>query len=440
MANDIKNINQAEKVQILKKLFSLQRFGIKPGLERTIRLLEAYGNPHLNFPSIHVAGTNGKGSVCSMVASILTEAGYKVGLYTSPHIIDFNERIRINGKTITDDELISLTNELMPVSDKLGCTFFEITTAMAFKYFSDKKIDISVIETGMGGRFDSTNVLNPIISAITPIGLDHQEYLGNTLEEIAFEKAGIIKVGVPVIIGDDNKKIEHIFLKKAEEMNSEIIFVENQFHSEVKEYSADLSMTIKVESENFSFNTLNVETGGKHQLNNVLTALAIIKKISNQYSIKETAIVEGLSNIRENTGLVGRLELLRKKPPLVIDVAHNPASVQVAVDTLLVSGYKDTKWTIVFGAMADKDILQMLKILEPICNKLIATRPNIERAEKVENIIEFAKNAGINKTESSSSVSNAVQTAFSNQTPILIIGSFYLIGEALLELKNISVQ
>ncbi len=204
-----------KKEEILAHLFSLQRFGIKPGLERTQHLLNFLGNPQNSFPSVHIAGTNGKGSVCSMLASVFMEAGYKTALYTSPHLVRFNERIRVNIIEISDNDIIRLAEILMPEGEKIGATFFEITTAMAFRYFAEQKVNVAVIETGLGGRFDSTNVLKPLLSVITSLDIDHTEYLGKTIKDIAFEKAGIIKENTPVIVSRNSTEAISVIKEKS---------------------------------------------------------------------------------------------------------------------------------------------------------------------------------------------------------------------------------
>ena len=224
------------KKEVLDKLFSLHRFGIKPGLERTLSLLKFIGNPHLKLKFVHVAGTNGKGSVCSTIFSILFEAGYKVGLYTSPHIFDFSERIRINDICITEDEIIDFSNLIIPFALELGATFFEVTTVMAFYFFEKNNVDIAVIETGMGGSYDSTNVIYPLLSIITKIDMDHQEFLGDTIEKIAGEKAGIIKANTPVIIGNNTYQVQNILNSKANSENSPIIDTNLIENIELKHY------------------------------------------------------------------------------------------------------------------------------------------------------------------------------------------------------------
>jgi dihydrofolate synthase / folylpolyglutamate synthase len=423
--------NEEKKKKIIQRLFSFHRFGIKPGLERTISILYEIGNPQSKFPSIHVAGTNGKGSVCSIIASVLTEAGYKVGLYTSPHIIEFNERIRINGTEISNNDIIRLAEELLAFSDKIGATFFEITTAMAFQYFAENEIDIAIIETGMGGRFDSTNVLNPLLSVITSISKDHEEYLGNTIEEIACEKAGIIKPKIIVVISDSNKKILPIFKKKAHETGSEIIYINKRYKGIIKNYNTDFSMNVDIKSKEISYDNILTPLAGKHQLQNLMTAIAALEEIKPGFDFSTQHLKGGLKNIRRNTGMASRIELIRKEPPVVIDVAHNPAGIKELVKTIALCHGKNTKWNIIFGVMADKDIPTMLQSLKEICSNLILTKPEIERAATIDALEMIASELDFKKFNSFDLQNDVIDFVKNCKEPLLICGSFYLISDLL---------
>lgn len=425
--NQIKNL---DKKQILELLFSMQRFGIKPGLERTEKLLEFCGNPQNQFRSVHIAGTNGKGSVSSMIASVLQSAGCKTGLYTSPHILEFNERIRINGKEISDDELVSYSRELLPFSLENNCTFFEITTVLAFKYFADNNVDVAIVETGMGGRFDSTNVLKPILSVITSVAKDHEKYLGNSLEEIAFEKAGIIKQNTPVVLGSVSPELNNIFEAKAKETQSKIIYASDNASVSDIQFTQLLSMKLVLNTKNKSYGTLDVPLAGQHQIKNLITAVTAIESISEHFGVTDENIISGVRNVKLNTGISYRLELVRNSPPMIIDTAHNPDSVAMAVDTLIQCGHTD-KFNILFAAMADKNIRGMLELLKPICNKIFITIPDIERAETPESIAKLATELGFQDIEIFSSVETAYRKINENNEPALIIGSFYLVCDVL---------
>lgn len=419
-----------KKQTILNKLFALQRFGIKPGLERTLELLEAVGNPYKKLKAIHVAGTNGKGSVCSMIASILMESGYKTALYTSPHIVDFNERIRINGNKITDEELVKYAEILLPFSDKIGCSFFEITTALAFLYFADKNVDIAVIETGLGGRFDSTNVLQPLISIITNISLEHREYLGNTLAEIAFEKAGIIKHEIPVIIGDYNPATSEVFIEKAKECNSPIYFIDERYMASVQKWNLDFSMLVNAATKTKSYKNISLPLAGEHQLKNLLTVLKAMELMNENITIPENSIYLGLKKVKENMGIEARIDLIRTNPAVVVDVSHNPDSIHRLVDTLKKCGYNE-KWNIVFAAMSDKDADTSLSILKSHCTHLFVCTPKIDRAMNCELLKEKALKLGFKNILAIDDCLLAVEAALTEKKNTLILGSFYLIGEIL---------
>ncbi|MFC2130765.1 bifunctional folylpolyglutamate synthase/dihydrofolate synthase [Bacteroidota bacterium] len=420
-----------KKEEILNKLFSLQRFGIKPGLERTVKLLEYTGNPHLRFPSIHVAGTNGKGSVCSMIASILMEAGYKVGLYTSPHLVRFNERIRINENELSDDEMVELAEKLLTGKEKWECTFFEITTVMAFEYFARNNVDIAVIETGMGGRFDSTNVLTPLVSIISNISHDHKEYLGNTLEEIAYEKAGIIKENTPVIITDNNKAIKQIFEQKAKEERAEMIYCHDFCSCEEHRYNPDFTQTISIKTLKNLYENISLSLAGSHQQQNLYGAICTIEIISGKFPVEQENVNNGLANIKKNTGIRGRIELLSDNPPIILDTGHNPGSMTKLIETLKLHRPDINNWNFVYGAMADKDIPEVLKIIKPVCDEIILTQPKIDRAIELNILSDYANKNNLRITHSFNNVSDAVKFAINSGKPTVITGSFYLAGEAL---------
>jgi dihydrofolate synthase/folylpolyglutamate synthase len=426
-----------KKEEILDKLFSLQRFGIKPGLERTQHLLDFLGNPQDSFPSIHVAGTNGKGSVCSMLASVLMEAGYKTALYTSPHLVRFNERILINKIEISDNELIKLSEILMAEGEKIGATFYEITTAIAFQYFAEHQVEIAVIETGLGGRFDSTNVLKPLFSVITNIDIDHTEYLGKIIQEIAFEKAGIIKENTPVIVSLNNKEVISVLEKKANEMNSEIIYADNFYTANNIKYFKILSMSFSLESNKNKYPELNLDVAGEHQVQNAITSMTALDMLSGHFKINVDSIYRGFKNIKINTGMKARIEFINNKYPLVLDVAHNPGAVKRTVETLYKSGYKDTKWNIVFAVMSDKDAFNILSYLKPVCSKLFLTMLKIDRAMSTEDLMNTAIKVGLNNYSIYDNVENAIKSAFKLKEPLLILGSFYLIGEVLPVLEDL---
>lgn len=317
-----------------------QRVGaiaFKKDLNNTIALTNYLGNPERNFKSIHVAGTNGKGSVSHMLASVLQDAGYQVGLYTSPHLLDFRERIRINGKPISQREVINFVKENKPFFENHSLSFFEMTVGLAFQSFSNHKVDIAIIEVGLGGRLDSTNVITPEVSVITNIGKDHTQFLGNTLAEIAVEKAGIIKSNIPVVIGETKEETKPVFEKIALEKPSPIVFAEN---IPVKKYSLDLL--------------------GSYQEKNYKTAVVAINTLTqySNFTIAESNIENGLKCVAKNTGLQGRWQVLGKFPKVICDTAHNAEGLQYVLKQLQEEWY--IKLHIVVGVVADKDLEAIL--------------------------------------------------------------------------------
>lgn len=429
-------MNILSKEEILSKIFSLHRFGIKPGLERTLALLDKLSNPQKKIKAIHVAGTNGKGSVCSSIASVLTEAGYKVGLYTSPHIFEFNERVRINGVMISDEDLVRIGSDILEKAESFEATFFEITSAIAFQYFFEQSIDIAVIETGMGGRFDSTNVINPIVSVITSIDLDHKEYLGETLEEIAFQKAGIIKAGVPCIVSDNHPNLFDVFTKEAEKVGTKVAFAEDIVETKITEYLADLSMYVDVKSPIAEYTHLNCRLAGEHQANNLKAVILALESIKSEFNWTYDNLNKGLTNVYEYTGLIGRVEVMSLHPLIILDVAHNPASMSALVTLLHNCGYGDMKFDFIFAAMQDKDYSVMLEKFQPLCDKLILSKPKIDRAAEVSDLEASAKALGFANIEKIPSIKTAVKYAIDSERPIIICGSFYLAGEAMEVLEN----
>ncbi|TAL69202.1 MAG: bifunctional folylpolyglutamate synthase/dihydrofolate synthase [Bacteroidetes bacterium] len=420
-----------KKKEILDKLFSFQRFGIKPGLGRTKKLISFLDNPQEHFHSIHVAGTNGKGSVCSMLASILMEQGYRTGLYTSPHLVSFNERISINGKLIEDEDLIGLSEEILPYAEHIGATFFEITTAMAFKYFAEQKTEVAVIETGMGGRYDSTNVLLPMLSIITKVDYDHSEYLGNTLAKIAFEKAGIIKKSKPVVVSKNDNVVYDVIRKKAKSKASELILADESMKCGEFTYKDDLTMDIKMESDVCHYPSVNVALAGSHQIDNIKTVWSAIKIVNRSMEVTKKSVCDGFKNIIKNTNFHCRTELINKEYPIVLDVAHNPDSVRQTVGTIIDCGLEKKKWNIVFALMSDKDAVNVLKYLKLICYKLIITKPEITRAAEPEDLKLKAIESGIKNIVITKNVRESAELVLSKPQPILVIGSFYLLGEFL---------
>ncbi|MBK8910882.1 MAG: DNA repair protein RadC [Chlorobi bacterium] len=416
----------------LNRLFSLQTFGIKLGLEPVTELLDQFGNPHHRFPCIHVAGTNGKGSVCAMVASVLQSAGLRVGLYSSPHLVRFQERIRMNGIPMPVEHLARYTTQMMPAIERLGSTFFEGTTAMAFRYFAEQEVDVAVIETGMGGRLDATNVVAPLATAITSISFDHTKHLGETLEAIAFEKAGIIKGGAPAVVGRVAPRLRALFQKRAEEVGAPVLFVDDfcrgLFH--------DLTFNATVASFLLSgreLPRLQIGLVGRHQIENARVALGVIEQLKERFGIDTRAIQEGLAQIAANTGISGRFQSIRETPRTVIDVAHNPDGAAVLADTLATLNHGARNVRFVVGAVQEKDVAGVMKSLGPLAQHLYAVRADSHRSLPADEIAHHAQSAGI-PTTLAGSVADGIRLAEQERAEgeiVVICGSFYVVGEAL---------
>lgn len=365
----------------------------KNDLSNTINLLAALKNPEKDLVCIHIAGTNGKGSTSHMLASIFQEAGFKTGLYTSPHLVDFRERIRINGEMVPEQFVIDFTLQNKEVFNKIGPSFFEMTVAMAFDYFKNEKVDIVILETGMGGRLDSTNVVKPLASLITNIGFDHTAFLGETLELIAAEKAGIIKENTPIIISETQVETQEVFKKKAAEMLSEIHFADQRTKSELlkEDYSKGIS-TYKVKSKNYQFE-VNLPLMGIYQQKNLLGVITCIEVLREQFpQIHLEHIITGIEKVKINTGLRGRWEILGQNPLCIADTGHNKAGMTYILEQLSKLPYQ--KLYMVIGMVNDKDISGILKML-PKEAFYIFTQAKIPRALAVEDLYEMAKSIGL---------------------------------------------
>ncbi|MEN9828031.1 MAG: Folylpolyglutamate synthase [Bacteroidota bacterium] len=427
--------------ELLDYLFSLHRFGIKPGLERIESLLEFLGNPQNSLQCIHVAGTNGKGSVCSLLAGILQSAGYRVGLYTSPHLRQFNERIRINGEMISDADIAHLAHIMMPEIEREHTTFFEVTTAMAFAHFAKNQVDFAIIETGMGGRLDATNVIkNPIATVITSIDFDHMEYLGNDLITIAGEKAGIFKQGSPVIIGEERDVLIDCFKAHAVQKNTGEVFVVNDSCSYANlEMQPNLTMKLDCMIGDWQMSQISADRVGVHQARNILTALLTVKSLQNQFYIPEHAIRKGIGECMHLTGVKGRIQYVSATPLIVLDVGHNTACLNRLKETLASCGYPNHSWDIVFGVMKDKPIKEMLDILATLGRTLHCCTPNIDRAMSAHELYKMAQAQSIDAIYHES-VAKAVESALQKNNPVLITGSFYLADEAIQALEELGIN
>ena len=356
----------------------------KEGLQNTLALDKHFNHPHTNFKTIHIAGTNGKGSCSHSLASILQEAGYKVGLNTSPHLVDFRERIRVNGQCISKERVVKFVEDERKFFEPLHPSFFELTTALAFKYFDEQKVDIAIIEVGLGGRLDCTNIISPILSIITNISFDHTQFLGDTLAKIAAEKAGIIKKGVPVIIGEANEETSPVFQSKANEVNSDIVFAEDNAIVTSSSPMADGGRRYYLSNNS----TLVGELSGDYQERNMNTILCACNILKQMNIIKnDDVIAKGLTNICKNTGLLGRWQTIQNNPTVVCDTGHNVGGWNYLAPQI--KRQQCNQLRIVFGMVDDKDINSVMYLL-PKNAIYYWTQAESKRAIKAERVAEIA--------------------------------------------------
>ena len=368
-------------------LFERHQKGLKLGLERMNLLLRLIGRPQDHFPSVHIAGTNGKGSTAAMLAAVLSKAGHRTGLYTSPHLIDMRERIQINGKVIGKNELVTLLNEISAEIEQTDASFFECLTALAFLYFEKRKVDIAVVETGLGGRLDATNTVRPVITIVTEIGLDHTKILGKTLKPIAAEKAGIFKTEVPCIVGSRNKSVNAFFKEKAEETGCPILFS----RSAVKFTRTRLTETgsrVHASTDENEYPDLFLNLAGEHQLSNLATALLTIDQLRNLgYIIPGNAVRQGLSSVQ----WPARLDLISQNPKILLDSAHNaPGMKRLAKAIRTLFSFK--RLILIFGVLEDKAYRTMFRTIAPLADRIILTTPLSERALPAEKLESLAGN------------------------------------------------
>ncbi|MGA9271341.1 MAG: folylpolyglutamate synthase/dihydrofolate synthase family protein, partial [Lutimonas sp.] len=343
---------------------------LKKDLTNSIAFSKHLGKPESQYPSVHVAGTNGKGSTSHMVASVLQEAGYNVGLYTSPHLKDFRERVRVNGQMISEEEVVNFVKANKNFLEQHSLSFFELTVGMAFDHFARKKVDIAVVEVGLGGRLDSTNILRPLVSVITNIGLDHTQFLGETLPEIAFEKGGIIKPGVPVVIGEAQEETLPVFEKLAADRQAPLVVADQEHNSR---FETDLV--------------------GSYQKKNLQTTLKTIELLQKErFEISETHIRDGLLHVIDNTGLKGRYQVLRENPKVICDTAHNREGLELVLDQVMKEGAKALHF--VLGFVNDKDLDTVLPLFPGDANYYFC-RPDIPRGLDSEVLLQNAEKYGL---------------------------------------------
>ena len=406
----------------------------KSSLENTFILDAHYGHPHQKFKTIHVAGTNGKGSVSHMLAAVLQSAGYKTGLYTSPHLKDFRERIRINGEMIPESAVSEWVENYMSKNEKwkIDPSFFELTVAMTFDYFAQQEVDIAVIEVGLGGRLDSTNIITPEVSVITNIGLDHTDLLGNTIEKIAFEKAGIIKENIPVVIGETQFGTKSVFEKKANSLNAPIFFADHEYQAVYSTLTMDGMQKVRVEKNGDNvLNGLQLDLQGIYQLKNLPTVLKTLDILSDKgWEIAEKNIFGGLKSTIRSTGLKGRWQILGNNPRIVCDTGHNEDGIKMVLKQIENTAFKTLHF--VFGTVGDKDPGNVLRIL-PKDAVYYFTRANIPRALDEKELTQKAATFGLRGT-AYSSVAEALRTARQNADKndfIYIGGSTFVVAEVL---------
>ena len=374
---------------LFSSLPQFQRIGAaayKNNLDNTIELDNHFEHPHRQFKTIHVGGTNGKGSVSSMIQSVLVKAGYKVGMYTSPHLTDFRERITINGEMMPESEVVDFVAKNITIIEKLKPSFFEMTVAMAFDYFRNQKVDIAVIEVGMGGRLDSTNIIEPMASVITNISYDHVSFLGNTLDKIATEKAGIIKTKTPVVIGQSDSVINEVFDDIARKMSAPIIYADARFKTDMEQMDSDIVEVLDTETN--TKETFKLTLKGDCQKYNLITALALIDVIKEELKIAPKHIKQGL----EVADIRGRWQIVDNEPLVICDTAHNIAGLRFTVEQIMRQQYK--KLFIILGVVSDKDVENMLMLM-PKGATYLFTAASVERAMSPDELNEKASYLGL---------------------------------------------
>lgn len=404
-----------------------QRIGkaaYKANLDNTHALDAYFGHPHKDFKSVHIAGTNGKGSVSHLLAAVLQKHGYKTGLYTSPHLFDFRERIKINGQPIAQEKVVQFVADHKAFFETIHPSFFEMTVAMAFHIFKEEKVDIAIVETGMGGRLDSTNILSPLVSVITNIGLDHTQFLGHTLAEIAEEKAGIIKDKIPVVIGETQKETQFVFRHSAKKHKSPIDFADKKFNTEVV-LQDFCTQSIKLGSE-----LIKTDLTGNYQKKNLVTAFAVLDQLKTHFALNPTNTIEALARVKTDTGLRGRWDVMGHEPLMICETSHNAAGIKEMVNQLKSFTYKQLH--LITGMVNDKDGDAILSLF-PKEGRYYFTKANIARAMPEADLKKLAQKHALTG-HSFPTVGEAIQAATSSahkDDAIIITGSIFLIADAL---------
>lgn len=418
---------------LFEQLPMFQRIGppaFKKGLGNTLALLEALDNPQQRFQAIHIAGTNGKGSVAHLLAAILQASGYRTGLYISPHYKDFRERIKVNGQYVSKAYVLDFTERNRPLFDRIQPSFFEITVAMAFDYFAKQNVEIAVVETGLGGRLDSTNVLTPVLSIITNISFDHQQFLGDTLPLIAAEKAGIIKPRIPVVIGETHPETKPVFVAKAAEMEAPIVFADDHWRAEWKGETLTHSTYDLWHEEQAGYLALNANLHGRYQLKNLQTVAQAVESLRSILDISAPHFRDGLLNLKALTKFMGRWQVIGTHPAIICDSAHNEGGLKVALEQLGQYPYKNLH--IVMGTVSDKELGPVLELF-PKQARYYFCKANIPRGLDAKQLQVRALQEGL-KGRAYVSVKRALQAAKRQANPedlIFVTGSIFVVAEVL---------
>ena len=404
---------------------------LKPDLTNTIKLCEALGDPHLQFKSVHIAGTNGKGSTSHSLAAVFQQAGYKTGLYTSPHLVDFRERILIDGKEVSEEWVVNFVATNKQLIEDVNPSFFEITVAMAFAYFAEEKVDIAIIETGLGGRLDSTNVITPLLSIITNISYDHKDLLGNTLAEIAAEKAGIMKQGVSTVIGEQNDETERVFFEQSVHKQSPLYYAQSLWSLVRIKQDAQYQYYKAVNTAKMDMYDLHTDLLGNYQQHNIKTVLTAVELLANMdFKLSIPGAITALANVKGTTALRGRWQRLQEHPTVICDVAHNPAGLREVMQQWKQVGAE--RKHIVVGFVRDKDVAEALSLF-PKDATYYFCNADTPRALPAEELKTAASQQGLHGA-AYGAVTKAVQAARSQMLDtdaLLITGSFFIVGEAL---------
>ena len=405
----------------------------KADLDNTLALCRILGNPQKDFSSIHIAGTNGKGSTSHFIASVLQEAGYKTGLFTSPHLKDFRERIRVNGQMISKREVTAFVKNYRKDFEDIQPSFFEWTFALAAWYFANEKVDIAVIETGMGGRLDSTNVVRPVVTVITNIGLDHTQFLGSTLSQIAAEKAGIIKEGIPVIIGETQAETTQVFRDFSEKLHTDLIFADQQLKISVSGITKHRPPLLRAQVLSDAGNKYSLASplSGKYQLKNLVTTLATLEKLQQSgIAVQEEHIISGVRNVVRNTGLMGRWQTLSRNPLTIADIGHNPDGIREVLSQIALTPHN--KLHFVIGVVNDKDVRSMFGKL-PKDATYYFCKANIPRGLDANKLAQLAKEFSLQGSvyESVKRALVSAQQAAGPDDLVMVGGSAFVVAEVL---------